>query len=56
MNNGTVLVMPSGWQGGQFLVLASQLAGLRFPSTAGCPDHCHAGSPNGLDVLAQELS
>ena len=56
MNNGTVVLMPSGWQGRQLLVLASQWVALRFHCAAGCPDQSLAGSRNGLGVLAQELS
>jgi hypothetical protein len=56
MNNGTVVLMPSFWQSRQLLVLASQLAALRFHCAASCPDQSLAGSRNGLEVLAQELS
>lgn len=56
MNNGTVVLMPSNWQGRQLLGLASQWNALRFHCAACCPGPSIAGSPNGLEVLAQELS
>ena len=56
MNNGTVVLMPSVWQGRQLLVLASQWAALWFHCAAGCPVQSLAGIRNGLEVLAQELS
>ena len=56
MKNGTVVLMPSVWQGRQLLVLASQWATLWVHCAAGCPVQSLAGIRNGLEVLAQELS